>query len=247
MRILIVDDEAPARQRLARMLDGIDGMSVVGQAGDGIEALEQIARLVPDLVFLDIEMPGLTGLEVAQTLGNDAPAIVFATAYDQFALDAFEVSALDYLVKPISKDRLLAAIEKAEKKAMGAKLDLQLVMEKLRGSDATTRFAVRIGSAYEVVDPKEIAAIVARDNYSAILFQGRELLSEETLDALERRLDGDLFLRVHRSGIINLSQLARLERLGDRKYEAVLSDPEATRVPISRERLKEIKARLDLV
>jgi two-component system LytT family response regulator len=257
---LIVDDEAPARQRLRRLLDDLEGLNVVGEAGNGVEALEQAAALRPQLIFLDIEMPELDGLGVAAALAADSrrraardgataggangPTVVFVTAYDQHALRVFELSAVDYVIKPVRSERLAAAVDKVRARG-GTPVDLGALLSKLP-PPPTRRMAVRSGARFVVFDPERVCAILARDDYSAILVDGKELLSDEPLDELQRRLGATQLLRVHRSAIVNLSFLRELVHEGDRRYVAVLSDPGATRVAVSRERLPALKAALGL-
>ena len=240
---LVVDDEPPARQRLRRLLEAIEGLTIVGEADNGVAALEQIAALQPAVVFLDIEMPELDGLGVAAALSGGKPAIVFVTAYDEHALRAFELSAVDYVVKPVHAERLAAAVDKVRARR-GAALDLGALLGKL--GPRPRRMAVRCGAKYVVFDPERVCAIVAKDDYSAILVDGKELLADEPLDELMRRLDASQLLRVHRSAIVNLAFLRELVNDGDRRYVAVLSDAAATRVPVSRERLPALKAALGL-
>jgi DNA-binding LytR/AlgR family response regulator len=246
IRALLVDDEKPARARLKRMLDVFPEIEIVGEASDGLLALEQISALTPDVVFLDIEMPELDGLGVARSLGLNGPTIVFVTAYDEHALKAFESNALDYLVKPVVDARLQTAVQKLLKRHANrfpgtvAKLTRQLSRS---GHEEEQKFAVKVGAKFVVCDPKKISAIVARDHYAAILTEGRELLSDDSLDHFESRLSDNAFMRVHRSAIINLSFVQELEREGDRKYVAILSEPKRMRIPISREKLDEMKAR----
>lgn len=235
IRTLIVDDEPAARKRLARLLSSATDVEIVGEADNGLAALEAIDHLKPDLVFLDIEMPELGGLEVARTL-SDGPRIVFATAFDEHALAAFDAAAVDYLVKPIARDRLERALDKI-RRTPGPTTPVP--------TKKADRFAVRCGNRYLVFAAREVSAVVARDHYALLIVGDKELLSEEPLDQLVRRLD-DRFLRVHRSGIINLDFLRELRREGDRKYSAVLGDRRQTKVPVSRDRLKPLKTRLGL-
>jgi two-component system LytT family response regulator len=247
IRCLLVDDEAPARQRLRRLLGRLADVEVVGEADGGAAALDRIAALEPDLVLLDIDMPELDGLDVAAALPPGGPAIVFATAYDEHALRAFELAAVDYLVKPVSRERLAAALDKVRaRRAPEVGPDLAGLLARLAPERAVRRMAVRCGARYLVFDPARVSAIVARDHYSAILVDGRELLADDPLDALGARLDPRQFLRVHRGAILNLAFLRELVHEGDRRYVAVLADPGATRLPISRERLPAVKAALGL-
>jgi DNA-binding LytR/AlgR family response regulator len=247
IKVMIVDDEAPARARLSRLVAGFPDLKVVGEAGNGLEALRLAEKVKPDLVFLDIEMPELNGLEAAEAWAGKGPMVVFVTAYSEHALKAFELSALDYLVKPVSPERLKATLDRARKRkaapATDALADLRGSMEEGR---VRRRMAVKCGSKYLVFDPTQVSAIVAKDHYAALLVDGREVLADDRLDALAKRLDPEKFIRIHRSAVINMDYLRELEHEGDRKYMAVLSDPGKTRLPVSRERLEELRKALDL-
>ena len=247
LRVLLVDDEKPARTRLGRLLSAFSEIEVIAEAQDGVAALEQIAKHAPDIVFLDIEMPELDGLGVARSLGLDGPQVVFVTAYDEYALKAFETCAVDYLVKPVAESRLQTTIQKILKHRAQKKdsVPLEDVLKKFN-VDREGRFAVRAGAKFVICDPKRISAIIARDHYAGIQMDGRELLADDPLDIFEKRLNSDRFVRVHRNAIINLDFLQELEREGDRKYGAILSDAQKNRVQISRERLDAVKAKLGL-
>ncbi len=247
IKVMIVDDEAPARARLARMLAGFLDLQLVGEASNGLEALQAAQDLKPNLVFLDIEMPELSGLEVAEAWGGEGPSVVFVTAYSEHALKAFELSALDYLVKPVSPERLAETVERVKKrKDSPSSATLQKFLEQMEQGMAKHRMAVKCGSKYKVFNPSQVSAIVAKDHYAVLLVEGQELLADDRLDVLASRLDPKKFLRIHRSAIINLDYLKELEHEGDRKYLAVLSDPAKTRLPVSRERLDDLKKELGL-
>jgi two-component system LytT family response regulator len=260
LRCFIADDEALARQRLRYLFEAEADVSIVGEAADGVTTLEQVALSRPDVLLLDIQMPELDGLGVAAALrGGDGPLIIFVTAYDEHALAAFELSALDYLVKPVNPERLAAALARARKVSGAAAAPataerrdqgLALLLEKLSAAHAPRRMAVRSGSKFIVFDPATVYGVFARDHYSCILLEGRELLADDPLEQLEQRFasipDGTQFVRVHRGAIINLTRLRELVREGDRRYVAVLSDSASTRVPVSRERLGTLKAALGL-
>jgi DNA-binding LytR/AlgR family response regulator len=239
---LIVDDEAPARQRMRRLLEANQGVTVVGEAENGLVALEEIARLRPQVVFLDIDMPELDGLGVAAALAAPAPKIVFVTAYDEHALKAFELAAVDYLVKPVQKERLVTTLDKLRAGAKGPELGAIVGALGRR----PRRMAVRCGAKFVVFDPEQVCAIVSKDDYSAILVDDKELLADDSLDELARRLDSPQLLRVHRGAIVNLGFLRELVNEGDRRYVAVLADAAGTRVQVSRERLPALKAALGL-
>ncbi|HTA75707.1 MAG TPA: LytTR family DNA-binding domain-containing protein [bacterium] len=247
IKVLIVDDEAPARSRLVRMLSSFSDLEVVGEAANGVEALQLVQSLKPDLLLLDIEMPELSGLEVAEALGGQGPTIVFVTAYSEHALRAFELSAMDYLVKPVSPERLSESVERIKKRKSAASFNqFQELMTHLEEGRAKRRMAVKCGSKYKVFDPAQISAVIAKDHYAVLIVGGQELTADDSLDALAKRLDTRKFLRIHRSAMINLDYLKELEHEGDRKYLAVLDDPSKTRLPVSRERLDELKKMLDL-
>jgi two-component system LytT family response regulator len=240
LRALIVDDEPPARARLARLLRDHAEVAIVGEAGDGVSALAAIAETKPDVVFLDVQMPELDGLAVAAAI--EGPAVVFATAYEEHAIRAFELAAVDYLLKPIAKDRLGAALERVKKRSAPSPADVaRAVLEKL-SSDRPRKMAVKCGAKYSVFDVRRVACVLAQDHYAAIYVDGKELLSDEPLDRIMTRLDKAIFLRVHRSAIVNIEQVKELEAEGERKYVAILTT--GTRVPISRDHLDEVKSRL---
>ncbi|MEQ1879331.1 MAG: LytTR family DNA-binding domain-containing protein [Bdellovibrionia bacterium] len=239
IRVLLVDDEAPARERLKRLLGAFSGIEIAGEAENGLAALEKIDELKPDVVFLDIEMPELNGLETAEALAGRGPAVVFVTAYDEHALRAFETNSIDYLVKPVAAKRLGQCIEKLKKWLQ------PLSNESLSSLARPERIALGSGAKYHVVNTSDIVAVVTRDGYSAVLAGGREILSDDSLDRFIERLGSKDFLRVHRNAIINLNFVQQLHREGDRKYDAVMADPTKTKISISRERLPEILARFD--
>ena len=247
IRVLIVDDEAPARARLARMLSDFKDLEVVGEASNGLEALQLAETLKPDLALLDIEMPELNGLEVAEAWLGKGPTVVFVTAYSEHALKAFELSALDYLVKPVSPERLMETVERVRnRKGSSPSGDLKLLLSRLEEGRVKKRMAVKCGAKYKVFDPSQISAIVAKGHYAALMVEGQELLTDDGLETLAQRLDPKKFLRIHRSAIINLDFLKELEHEGDRKYLAVLSDPIKSRLPVSRERLDDLKKELGI-
>jgi len=247
IRVLIVDDEAPARSRLARMLSDFKDLEVVGEASNGLEALQSAETLKPDLAFLDIEMPELNGLEVAEAWAGKGPTVVFVTAYSEHALKAFELSALDYLVKPVSPERLTETVERVrQRKGVAPSGDLKQLLTRLEEGRVKRRMAVKCGAKYKVFDPSQISAIVAKGHYAALMVEGQELLTDDGLETLAQRLDSKKFLRIHRSAIINLDFLKELEHEGDRKYLAVLSDPTKSRLPVSRERLDDLKKELGI-
>ncbi len=210
MRVLVVDDEPVARRRLIRMLARIDGVELAGEAGDGHEARDQIAALGPDVVLLDIHMPGLDGLTLART-SPELPPIIFTTAYDQHAVDAFEVSAIDYLMKPIKQARLQKALAKVRRGEVDS-ASIVGMLERLVEPDrkAQSRIVAREGDLLRMFDAREIGRFYAADKYAVFVAQGREYLLEESLSSLEARLKAFDFLRVHRSELICLDHVVSL-------------------------------------
>lgn len=213
LRTLIVDDEAPARERLRRLLGGNELIELVGEAKDGVEAVEMIEETSPDMVLLDIQMPVLDGFGVVEAL-QEPPAIIFVTAYDEYAIRAFEVNALDYLLKPFSQERLNKAIERAhEELSTGQEFADRIgpLLESLREEKRyTERVAVREPDRILVLDVKEIDWIEARQGQVVVHVGQEEHVIARTLADLEGRLDPTLFFRAHRSVIVNLDRVKEI-------------------------------------
>jgi two-component system LytT family response regulator len=213
MRILIVDDEAPARERLKRYLADLQGVEIIGEAGDGVQAMEMIEARSPDLVLLDIQMPGLDGFGVVEAL-DDPPAIIFVTAYDQYAIRAFEIHALDYLLKPFSQQRLAKALDHArqaldEGQDLGAQL--RPLLEGLAAEGQyLTRLAVRDRESILVLDAQEVDWIGIDDEKVVVHVGERAFPIRRTLTELESRLDPTHFFRAHRSAIVNLDRVQEI-------------------------------------
>lgn len=203
MRVLVVDDEAPARRRLVRMLGRLGGVEVVGEAADGEEALAMVRAHAPQLLLLDIEMPEMDGLELAEEPG--LPPIVFTTAHAEHALRAFEVAAIDYLLKPISRERLAEAIERAR-----ARVSAPPAEAPAAAPTDTPRITARSGGTVHVVDATEITRLYAEDKVTVCVHEGRELLLDESLSALEQRLAAHGFFRTHRAELVNLAAVRAL-------------------------------------
>ena len=253
LRALIVDDEAPARRRLARMLGQVPGqpeVTVAAEAADGLEALERLREASFDLAFLDIHMPGVDGLALAKLA--TLPRFVFVTAHDDRALAAFEVGAVDYLLKPLSQARLDACVERLRQAAAPSPAELEATLARARpearaNADATSatppRLAVRSGNSTRLFDPSEVGHLWASDKYALFTAEGAEQVVDESLAELELRLAGVGFLRVHRSALVNLARVTALHSEGA-ALELELED--GTRVPVSRRMASEVKRRLGL-
>lgn len=244
MRVLIVDDEALARSYLAEQLAGIDGVELVGVAGNGFEAVKLVEELAPELVFLDIQMPKLSGFEVLELLGADAPAVVFVTAFDEYALKAFEVHAVDYLLKPVEPERLSAAIERVAERlrarAPGPRAE-ELAAAARPPGRALERVLIREEGRVHVLAVGAIEYVEAQDDYLCFAAVGKKLRKQQTLAELEAQLDPTRFVRIHRSYLLNVERLARLDLYAKDSWIAVLAD--GTKLPVSRAghaRLKEL-------
>jgi two-component system, LytTR family, response regulator len=229
MRALIVDDEHLARRGVAQRLQKLEDVVVVAECGDGLSAVRKILELSPDIVFLDIQMPGMDGFEVLNALPRESlPAVIFLTAHEQHALRAFEVHALDYLLKPVSDERFAAAVRRArelrdvDSRAVMAKRILQLLEQK--SGKHVSRFAVRTGVRIEIVLAEDVEWIGAAGDYAELHARGRAHLVRETLNGLEQKLDPSQFLRIHRSRIVRLGCIRELRTIGSREYVAKLVD-----------------------
>jgi len=216
MRALIAGDEPLARERLIRMLASIEGVEIAGEASDGVQALEQIQELDPDVVFLDVRMGGIDGLTLATEVPN-LPPIIFTTAHDEYAVGAFEAGAVDYLLKPIRMDRLVNAIERV--RARKPKLE--------RPRTAGWRLTVTENGVIHMFDARNITRVWADGKYSIFSAEGREHLLDESLSSLEKRLQPFDFLRVHRSELVNLNCVKALR---DNGTVLELSDGQTARV-----------------
>lgn len=233
MRVLIVDDEAPARERLRRLLAAHPDVEVVAEAESGAEAMQVTASAKPDLLLLDIQMPGGNGLDVAASLPHPRPAIIFCTAYEQHAVDAFELNALDYLLKPVSRARLEQALRKVQPEATGGRLD-QLVREREEG---VSRFLVRRGAHYLVVPASRAAYFESVDGLTRMMTEsGDAYWIDPPLQELEGRLDRRRFYRISRSVVVNLAVVAELHPLPGGAAEVLLKG--GTRLEVSRRRLR---------
>jgi len=238
--VLIVDDEPPARERLERLVGEFDGWRVAGTCASGAEAIEQAARLKPDVVLLDIRMPGMSGIETAQHLGGleTPPAVIFTTAYDQYAIDAFEARAVGYLLKPVRRERLESALSYA------ARVSTALLDGFPQGPAAAPRRHVtaRVRDELRLIPVKEIVYFRAEQKYVTV----RHLRGEDVIDEPLKRLEDELaeeFVRIHRSLLVSVAQIDALERRAD-GYALRLRAGET--LPVSRRQLGELKRRLGI-
>lgn len=248
IRALIVDDEPLAREGVRLHLEAQPDVEIVGEARDGEEAVEMITALHPDLVFLDVQMPGLDGFGVVEAVGVEAmPSVIFVTAYDQFALRAFDAHAVDYLLKPFDAERLNTAVEGARNAIRGKRRNeveerLVALLGELRGKGQfLERIVVRSGGRILILRIEDVEWLEAASNYVRIHAGGREYLLRETMTNLETKLDPAHFVRIHRSTIVRLDRIKELEPLFQGDYVLILED--GTRLTSSRgyrDRLQEL-------
>jgi two-component system LytT family response regulator len=225
LKALIVDDERLARERLKSMLAADPGVEVIGECADGDEALTALRFARPDVVFLDIQLPGCDGLSVAARLPAEArPAIVFTTAHERFAVDAFGVAAVDYLLKPFDRERLAQSIARVREQLCGMQMD--------GPAGRPERIAFRTGGRLVLVRPAEVLWAEASDNYVTVHLVDGRLLVRETLASIEGRLPPGQFARVNRSALVQFDQIKELQPALHGDYTVVLRD--GTRLPLSR-------------
>jgi two-component system LytT family response regulator len=238
MRVIIVDDEFLARALLREYLGAYPDIEIVAECANGFEAVKAIAELAPDLVFLDIQMPKLDGFEVVELAGARTH-YVFVTAYDQFALKAFEVRAIDYLLKPFSRERLAQALASARLRATPPAQVEAVAQEAARRHGPLERILIRDGARVHVVPTAGIDWIEAQDDYVQISAGGKTWLKNGRMAELEQGLDSSLFVRVHRSYIVNVGAIERIEAPTRDSWCAVLKD--GKRVPVSRSGYQKVR------
>jgi len=250
LRAAIVDDEDLARQVLREYLAPHADIEIVAECANGFEAVKAVAELKPDLVFLDIQMPKLDGFEVLQLL-DPTPAIIFVTAHDNHAIRAFEVHAVDYLLKPVAADRFEAALARVserlesrpEHRSPSAPSAADLAASARPPSEYVDRIPVRDGTSVAIIPVTKLDYVEAQDDYVALVCQGKKHLKQQTISSIEAALDPSRFLRIHRSYIVNLERVVRLEPYAKDSYVAVLAD--RVQLPVSRAGYSRLRAFLD--
>jgi two-component system LytT family response regulator len=232
LRVVLVDDEPLARSLLREYLHQHADVEIIAECGNGFEAVKAVVELKPDLMFLDIQMPRLDGFEVLELIGTDVN-VIFVTAYDQYAVRAFQIHAVDYLLKPVSPERFSEALQHArERIARHEHMSIsQLTADRQRGSK-TERVLIREGANVHVIPVGKIDYVEAQDDYVRYRSEGRNLLKQQTLAEVEGLLDPTRFVRIHRSYILNIERLAKLELYAKDSHAAILRD--GTRLPVSR-------------
>jgi two-component system, LytTR family, response regulator len=234
LRVVIVDDEPLARAVVREYAAANPDVEIIAECGNGFDAVKAVAEHKPDLVLLDVQMPKLDGFEVLELLGRDQ-AVVFITAYDQYALRAFEVHAVDYLLKPFSAERFQEAMARARERqrAKASPPDVDAVLRDARPrSGPAERILIRDGANVHVLPVDAIDYVEAQDDYVAFRSEGRQYLKDQTLAAVEAALDPARFVRIHRSYVLNIDRIAKVELYAKDSRIAILRD--GTRLPVSR-------------
>jgi two-component system, LytTR family, response regulator len=247
IQTVIVDDEELARQVLREFLSSHPEIEIAGECANGFEAVKTVAERKPELVFLDIQMPKLDGFEVLELIGNET-AVVFVTAYDNYAIRAFEVHAVDYLLKPFGVERFEAALARAKERLGGKSAAPALPASELAAAarpplQYADRIPIRDGSRVFIVPVGKLDYAEAQDDYVALASEGIKHLKQQTIASLEAALDPSRFLRIHRSYIVNLERVAKIEPYGKDSHVAVLAN--GTQLPVSRAGYARLRAYLD--
>jgi DNA-binding LytR/AlgR family response regulator len=256
LRAVVVDDEGLAREELCFLLGQLPGIEVVGQAGDGPAALEMVAEQAPDLVMLDVQMPGLTGFEVARRLLNSGAQsqLVFVTAYDRHAIEAFDVNAVDYLLKPVEAERLAMAVERVRKRilaergghALPGNLDRVLQLLGAR-HNRREQLAVKVGDRFLLLQTDEVVHASVEDDVITVVTNSLSGTSNyRTLDELQARLDPEVFWRVHRSHLVNINKIREIVPWFSRNYILKMKDAKGSEIPVSRAQTRRLREYLKL-
>ncbi|MEI6821340.1 MAG: LytTR family transcriptional regulator DNA-binding domain-containing protein [Bacteroidota bacterium] len=245
MRTIIIEDEEPGRIIIRSFVSERDDIEIVGEAKDGFEGMKLINELKPDLIFLDIQMPKLTGFEMLELLGNNHPQIIFTTAFDEFAIKAFELNAVDYLLKPFSKDRLNQAIDRAiERKNKKEGIPLKQINQLndfINTNKSIERIMVKERDKIVVIPVDDIYYIEAQDDYVMVYTKDEEHLKEKTMKTLEEQLDKNKFIRIHRSYIANITQIDKIQLYEKESYMVIMTNGAKIRASkAGYKRLKEV-------
>lgn len=245
--VIIVEDEAPARDLLKAFISKHSNLNLIGEAGDGFQGVKAINELKPDLIFLDIQMPKLNGFEMLEIIEHK-PVIIFCTAYDEFALKAFEHNTADYLLKPFPLERFNAAVEKAISKVQSGTTDPDTYQNiAIQASDPSKfleRIVIRSGGAIHVVPATELECIEAEDDYVMVYGTKGHYLKQQTLKYYEEHLDPGIFLRVHRSAIVKIDAVNRIEPYSKDAFIAILKS--GKKIPVSKAGYARLKNVFDL-
>ena len=258
LRTIVVDDEQLAREELCYLLGCIDGVEVVAQAGNGIEAIRVIEELDPDIVMLDVQMPGLTGFEVARRLLRSGleSQLVFVTAYDRHAIEAFDVNAVDYLLKPVEPGRLATAVERVRKRIASDRVplrprsseDLEQLLQRLsERNERRNQLAVRVGERFLLIQADEVVHASVEDDVITVVTNSLSGTSNyRTLDELQAQLDPAVFWRVHRSHLVNINRIKEIVPWFSRNYILKMKDAKGSEIPVSRSQTRRLREYLRL-
>ena len=238
LRVLIADDEAPARSRLRQMLAASADLEIAGEAESGTQTMELVAELKPDVVLLDIQMPGSTGIDVAACLPEPRPHIIFCTAYEQHAVDAFELHAVDYLLKPISRARLAQALERVRGLSAGGHEPAALDRAIRSQWPSPARFLVRSGAHYLVVGESKVIYFASEDGLTRLVADGAQYWMDPTINDLEQRLDPRRFFRISRASLIALNAVTEVFPMPGGSGEVLLKNGQ--RLEVSRRRFRDL-------
>jgi two-component system LytT family response regulator len=247
IKAIIIDDESLARDIIKKYLSEISEIEVIAECSNGFEGIKKINELKPDIVFLDVQMPKINGFEMLELI-DEPPAIIFSTAYDQYALKAFQVNAVDYLLKPYSKERFNEALKKAigsiDDKRRKQSLLKNLIEHQGNSIEYLNRILVKTGTKISIIPAETIKWIEAKDDYVMIYSTAGKFLKQKTMKFLEEHLNPKEFIRVHRSFIAAVKEIKKIELLDKESYQVVLQTDE--RLPLSKSGYDKLKARLTL-
>jgi two-component system, LytTR family, response regulator len=248
VRILIIDDEALARSYLVEQLAGEADVEIIGQAANGFDAVKMAEELPCDLMLLDVQMPKLSGFEVMELLGTRAPAVVFVTAHDEFAVQAFQIHAVDYLLKPVEPARLLQALQRARERLRDplpdpAALAARVAVAARPPGQWLERVVIRDGARVHVLGTHAVDFIEAQDDYLVIAAGDKRYRKQQTLAHLETQLDPARFVRIHRSFVLNVERIARIEPYAKDSWQVFLSN--GSHLPMSRTGYQRLRTVLD--
>lgn len=242
IKIVVIDDEAPARDIIKHYLGEVEGVEVVAECSDGFSGLKTISQLKPDLVFLDIQMPRLTGIELVEVM-TEKPEIIFITAYDQYAIRAFELNAADYIMKPFQKRRFLEAVKKATDKIRAGlarkEPASEILAKRPESAQPLNRFVVRKGNGISLIPVEDIKFLEAQDDYVMIHHREGKAMKQQTMKYFEDNLSARDFVRVHRSYIVNVTEIKRIEPYGKDSHVAILNSGD--KIPVSRSGYQQLK------
>jgi two-component system LytT family response regulator len=243
-KALIVDDEDLARKLLREMLNSHSEIAIAAECANGMEAVKAVAEHKPDLLFLDVQMPKLTGFDVLELIEREGVAVIFVTAYDQYAMKAFEVHAVDYLLKPFSRERFEAALQRAKEQGTKKAFDAAALTAASRPSGQfAERIVVKDGTKVTLIPVAKLEYAEALDDYVSLVSDGKKHLKQQTISGLEMALDPALFVRIHRSYLVNLERVARIEPYGKDSKVAILTN--GVKLPVSRTGFTRLKQLLD--